>query len=473
MGERVESVFDQLQTILDNERFGLWNEDDVTTLLSLLTAYHKHQQKRQKKCDCKGKKEEEDETYMDDEDIINEVDRSLTKLRRFLQKRLPYGSINEPNAPPQSQTSLISNEGNNVEKDKNKIKAPVYPIDAFMYLEEDVDELVNQGCISREYCKMCGSVDIGLSDFITHSFSQDQLVYLSCYLLPALSDTAYVVTTDWVLRRRSEETPKEEVLSSTLLTSSSSSELLLTPTPSYNCRHIVDVGSRLGVVLLSCYFAAQQKMLRNTERVTGIELDKDMVTLQYDVIKRLASKPTSLRLNVIHSNCFEGTGLEVLRNADVLILHNVFEYFSASPQEHLQSWRRLRENVTRRGQLLICSPSLQETLAGFTEEEVSEVLMNHNNNNNNNNNNSGEGIDQSHVSHNSRKRSRDEIESESCIEIWRKAWVEEIDVTEVRNAFLARRHVDDTHRCNDQCLSDGEDEEFLERLQSLRVYVVK
>ncbi|KAH9589252.1 hypothetical protein LSM04_005027 [Trypanosoma melophagium] len=130
-------------------------------------------------------------------------------------------------------------------------------------------------------------------------------------------------------------------------------------------------------------------------------------------------------------------------------------------------------NVTRRGQLLICSPSLQETLAGFTEEEVSEVLMNHNNNNNNNNNNSGEGIDQSHVSHNSRKRSRDEIESESCIEIWRKAWVEEIDVTEVRNAFLARRHVDDTHRCNDQCLSDGEDEEFLERLQSLRVYVVK
>ncbi|KEG06264.1 hypothetical protein DQ04_14941010 [Trypanosoma grayi] len=393
--------------------------------------------------------ESQGENVTDEDAIVEEMDRSLTKVRHFLQQRVPYGSIREPNAPPQSSSSSAPC-CRETEEPSSGGKAPVYPVDAFLYLEEDVEELVERGCISREYCRACGSVEIGLTDFITHSFSQDQLVFLSCYLLPALSDASYAVTQDWCLRRRNEQSPDAA--------------------SPFTCRHVVDVGSRLGVVPLSCYFAAQQQRLRATQRVTGIELDGEMVELQRTVLKRFASKPASLQVDIIHSNCFEGAGEEALRDADVVILHNVFEYFTETPVEHLRSWCRLREIVARRGQLLICSPSLEETFASFTPEHMQVVM---NSSSGGNSLLASEASAQQHVDGNTRKRSRDEQESkEGVFEQWCQSWVTEIDVAELREAFLVLRQAG--CNCHDDHSSCGEvDKELEEGLRHMRVYVVK
>ncbi|EKF31437.1 hypothetical protein MOQ_004726 [Trypanosoma cruzi marinkellei] len=457
MGTNVEATFDQLRGILDAEDFGSWSNDDVNILLSLLDQYHKQkcklQTRRMRNPDGReGKAErQEEEEEEEDETVIGEVDRSLTKVRHFLQERLPYGTIAEPNMPHSSTLVSPAQCGAEPWAGKEEVRPPTFSVDAFMYLEEDIEELVQRGCIAREYCRTCGSIAIGLCEYITHSFSQEQLVYISCYLIPSLSDASYVLTSDLCLRRREKQ--------------------VLNASAPFTCQHVVDVGSRLGVVLLSCYFAAQQQRLKTTRRVTGVEIDDKMIGLQHDVIARFAASPTLLQLDLVHSSCFEGAGAEVLREADVIILHNVFEYFSSSTVEHLKCWRRLHEIVARRGQLLICCPSLEETFASFTEDDVYGMTKGYRT--------AGGSVSQQGDVDFNRKRQRVEEEEEEeeknggDVENWFRSWVEEIDVTEVREAFLACRHGDcSRHDAHSSC--DGEmEEELTERIQSVRVYMVK
>ncbi|ESL09530.1 hypothetical protein TRSC58_02747 [Trypanosoma rangeli SC58] len=448
METNVEATFNQLQGILDEKDFGSWRENDANLLLSLLDGYYTQQHRLQRKRtrNPNGEAETSETVHVDDETVITEADRALTKLRHFLQQRVPYGLIAEPNVPPVSVSTVVQQCGATPMPEKRKIETPTFSVDAFIYLEEDVEELVQRGCIAREYCRRCGSLDIGLCDFITHSFAQEQLVYLSCFLLPALSDSAYVVTPDLCLRRRDTKVDSAAA--------------------PFSCHHVVDVGSRFGVVLLSCYFAAQQKRLTNTLLVTGVELDDEMVSLQRDAIKRFATEPTGLRLDVVHSSCFEGMGAEALRRADVIILHNVFEYFTASPLEHLQCWQRLRKNVTRRGHLLICCPSLEETFSSFTEADVQNAMK-------------GDGTaTESALQHGENgfapKQQREGKQDGCVVERWYQSWVEEIDVAEVRDAFLALYHGNGSCHAEGHFSCDGEaDEELTERLRSVRVYKVK
>ncbi|RNF06811.1 hypothetical protein TraAM80_03644 [Trypanosoma rangeli] len=448
METKVEATFNQLQGILDEKGFGSWKENDANLLLSLLDGYYTHQRRLQTKQtrNPNGEAGTSETVHVDDETVITEADRSLTKLRHFLQQRVPYGLIAGPNVPPVSVPTVLQKCGAAPMPEKREMETPSFSVDAFIYLEEDVEELVQRGCIAREYCRGCGSLDIGLCDFITHSFSQEQLVYLSCFLLPALSDSAYFVTSDLCLRRRDTEVHSAAA--------------------PFSCHHVVDVGSRLGVVLLSCYFAAQQKRLANTLLVTGVELDDEMVNLQRDVIKRFATKPTHLRLDVVHSSCFEGMGAEALCGADVIILHNVFEYFTASPLEHLKCWQRLRKIVTRRGQLLVCCPSLEETFSAFTEAEVHGAM--------NGDGTATESALQRRENDFARKRPREGKQDGCDVDRWYQSWVEEIDVAEVRDAFLTLYRGNDSCHAEGHSSCDGEaDGELTERLRSVRVYKVK
>ncbi|RNF13436.1 uncharacterized protein Tco025E_06254 [Trypanosoma conorhini] len=448
METNVEATFIQLQGILDEKGFGTWGESDANLLRLLLDGYYAQQHKLRAKQarDPSGGAGATDAEEVDEEAVIAGMDRSLTKLRHFLQRSVPYGSIAEPNAPPASVSSCAQQCGAAPVLERRAVEPPTFPVDAFIYLEEDVEELVQRGCIAREYCRTCGSVDIGLCDYITHSFAQEQLVYLSCYLLPALSDGAYTVSSDLRLHRR------EEAASSA--------------TAPFSCRHVVDVGSRLGVVLLACYFAAQQKRLTKTLRVTGVEMDEKMISLQRDVIKRFVTKPVGLQLDVVHSNCLEGAGSEALRGADVVVLHNVFEYFAVSPVEHLRCWRRLREIVARRGQLLICCPGLEKTFSAFTEADVRHVM---------NGEMTASGPALPHGEDAAvRKRRREERQDGGAAGGWYQSWVDEVDVGEVREAFLALYRGNDP--CHDEAHSscEGEvDEELMERLHSVRVYKVR
>lgn len=48
-------------------------------------------------------------------------------------------------------------------------------MDSFLYEEDDVDDLVDEGRLCRNYCAKCGSREIKPLTFISHSLSVDQV----------------------------------------------------------------------------------------------------------------------------------------------------------------------------------------------------------------------------------------------------------------------------------------------------------
>ncbi|KPI83888.1 hypothetical protein ABL78_7066 [Leptomonas seymouri] len=407
--ERVEETMSALIPALESHEIGAWDPSQVDLLCSMLREYgsqarastaRKSTHRTHTPNPGEDEEEEEEEEEVDEEalfvEAVSEVDRGLGRTREFLKSRLSYGVQPEPTHIPGSEVAAASylNKKRPRSPDDSKTQveiangqmpstsvmpAPVYAVDSFLYSEDDIEELVKAKHITREYCTRCGCTSIGLCEFITHSFSQDQLLYLSCFLLPHVLRQ---VTSAAARAERGKETA-----------------------PSLS---IVDVGSRLGVVLWACAFALQQGALvqppsgddedeKEDEaeepevHITGVEIDEAYMKLSQDVLRRfflprrrraprldcadsnydinaIEAMDVSPRLHLVQSNCFDGAGAEALSRASVVVLHNVFEYFSASPVEHAKCWLKLRRLACHTGKFLVCSPALEETLSGFTAE---------------------------------------------------------------------------------------------------------
>uniref|UniRef100_A0A3Q2CKF9 Zgc:109986 n=1 Tax=Cyprinodon variegatus TaxID=28743 RepID=A0A3Q2CKF9_CYPVA len=69
---------------------------------------------------------------------------------------------------------------------------PTVHVDGFLYSEEQVDALCEEGAMSREYCLSCGSLRTAPLDFISHSFSVSELQFLFQNVLPDLSGRTVV-----------------------------------------------------------------------------------------------------------------------------------------------------------------------------------------------------------------------------------------------------------------------------------------
>ncbi|PWA29761.1 hypothetical protein CCH79_00007744, partial [Gambusia affinis] len=214
---------------------------------------------------------------------------------------------------------------------------PTVHVDSFLYSEDQVDALCEEGAMSRNYCLSCGSFRTAPLDFISHSFSMSELQFLFQNVLPDLSG-----------------------------------------------RTVVDVGSRLGAVLYGGY------VYSSASRLIGLELSEDFVRLQNDMLHkygmsdrvqvRVSDRPSSLLSHrhshtplikttppltppvptqVLHANVC--TQEVLLQGADVLVLNNVFEYFM-EPTEQIGAWKFIMQAFRRRGALLVTVPSLQESL---------------------------------------------------------------------------------------------------------------
>lgn len=396
--ERVEETLSALMPALESHEIGSWETGEVELLCAMLkeygaqarasaakkantTATSSADEEESEEGDDEGDEEMSDEEE-DEEALfvaaVGEVDRGLARTRDFLKSRLPYGAHPEPTQIPRVETAskkrARSPENTTEASSTALVTAPVYAVDSFLYAEDDINELVEAKQIAREYCARCGCTDIHLAEFITHSFSQDQLVYLSCFLFPH------------VLR---------QVISASVAETDTAGPL-----------HIVDVGSRLGVVLWACALALQQGALVQPPseadedddeeeeeeepevHITGVEMDPAYVKLSHDVLRRFFTPrrrqaprldkndadpveevmDVSSQLHVIQSDCFVGDGAAALKDASLIVLHNVFEYFCSSPVAHAACWLKLRRLVGRRGRFLVCSPALEETLSGFTAD---------------------------------------------------------------------------------------------------------
>ncbi|XP_047467239.1 uncharacterized protein zgc:109986 isoform X1 [Mugil cephalus] len=188
---------------------------------------------------------------------------------------------------------------------------PTVHVDGFLYDDEHVDALCEEGAMSRSYCLSCGSQRTAPLDFVSHSFSVSELQFLFQNVLPDLSG-----------------------------------------------RTLVDVGSRLGAVLYGGH------VYSSASRLLGLELNEEFVRLQNDIL--LKYRLTD-RVQVLHADVC--TQDELLQNADVLVMNNVFEYFM-EPSEQIRAWSFIMRTFRRRGSLLVTVPSLQESLNALQQEAL-------------------------------------------------------------------------------------------------------
>ncbi|XP_057716206.1 uncharacterized protein zgc:109986 [Corythoichthys intestinalis] len=190
-------------------------------------------------------------------------------------------------------------------------------VDAFLYDDEHVDALCEAGSMSRRYCLQCGSRSTAPLEFVSHSFSVSELLFLFQNVLPDLSG-----------------------------------------------RTLVDVGSRLGAVLYGGF------LFSSASRLVGIELSADFVNLQNKMLHKYGM---DARAQVVHADvCSQDT---LLHNADVVVMNNVFEYFM-QPEQQVRAWRFIMQTLRKSGSLLVTVPSLHDSLqplqealpAGWVEE---------------------------------------------------------------------------------------------------------
>ncbi|XP_062864081.1 uncharacterized protein zgc:109986 isoform X2 [Trichomycterus rosablanca] len=192
---------------------------------------------------------------------------------------------------------------------------PTLHVDAFLYEEETVDSLCDEGKMSRNFCLNCGSHRTALIEFISHSFSISELQFLFHHVLPDLMG-----------------------------------------------KLVVDVGSRLGAVLYGGYLYSAAAQL------VGVEISKEFVKLQTMIVEKYGFND---RVQVIHADiCSQNV---LVQNADVLIMNNVFEYFM-EPKDQVRAWEFISQSFRKKGALLVTVPSIQEALVSLQETNRASAI---------------------------------------------------------------------------------------------------
>ncbi|CAH2328367.1 Hypothetical predicted protein [Pelobates cultripes] len=105
--------------------------------------------------------------------IISNNDVILRSISEDLRSSLPVHA-------------MVSSESQAIQTIQN-LKQPTLHVDAFLYDDETVDTLCNEGKMSRNYCLSCGSRHTAPIDFLSHSFSLLELKFLFQHVLPDLT----------------------------------------------------------------------------------------------------------------------------------------------------------------------------------------------------------------------------------------------------------------------------------------------
>ncbi|KAJ7344941.1 hypothetical protein JRQ81_000891 [Phrynocephalus forsythii] len=200
-------------------------------------------------------------------------------------------------------TAMISSEHLALQKLHEQTK-PTLHVDAFLYDDDCFDSLCEKGEMSRNYCLTCGSHRTAPLEFISHSFSLTEVKFLYEHVLPDLTGKV-----------------------------------------------VVDVGSRLGAVLFGGYFYS------SASEIYGVEMNTEFCQLQETVVEKYQLFD---RIKVLNADIC--TQAPLLKNADVVIMNNVFEYF-LDRSEQARCWKFINENVRKKGSLLVTVPSLEKSLS--------------------------------------------------------------------------------------------------------------
>ncbi|XP_038045939.1 uncharacterized protein LOC119720352 [Patiria miniata] len=180
----------------------------------------------------------------------------------------------------------------------------VVSVDKFLYEDDEaIDEMCDEGMLSRNYCMDCGSHHTAPLNFVSHSASLLQLKFMFQKALPDLAG-----------------------------------------------KTVVDIGSRLGPVLYAAYFYS------SASRIVGIEINAELCAIQEHIIRKFALKN---RIQIVTADVC--TKASVLEEADVVIMNNVFEFF-APAGEQISIWKFLRRTLKKKDSYLVTVPSLEKSM---------------------------------------------------------------------------------------------------------------
>ncbi|XP_002739941.1 uncharacterized protein LOC100370323 [Saccoglossus kowalevskii] len=233
------------------------------------------------------------EIYCDDSDEESNEDVIVQSIAESLRAKLPLS------AQVDSECIMYPTVGHNGDCETGT----TLHVDKFLYDDDAVETLCDEGTLHRYFCQDCGSHNVHSLTFISHSCSIAQLKYIFKHVLPSL---------------------REKI--------------------------VVDVGSRLGAVLYGGYFYS------DASKLIGIEINSDLCKLQQEMI---ATYQMQSRIQIICADVV--TQHTLLQQANVIILNNVFEFF-ASTEVQNKIWRFLYETVRQSGCLLLTVPSLEQSL---------------------------------------------------------------------------------------------------------------
>jgi len=216
----------------------------------------------------------------------------LSCIKETLKEKVPFNGV--MNSEEVSFPVIGSDVNLN---DKNCIH-----VDAFLYDEEDVEMLVDSGKLHNHYCKDCLSSNVEPMTFISHSASKDRLRYIFKKCLPPLKDKV-----------------------------------------------IVDVGSRLGVVLYAAHIYTEAK------KIIGIEINRELCELQRHIVdKYKLGDRIIIREGDVMDMC------KHLVESDIVILMNVFEWF-LNLDDQLKVWDYLHKYI-KPGTIIVAAPPIEISL---------------------------------------------------------------------------------------------------------------
>nr|XP_031360789.1 uncharacterized protein LOC110477190 [Lonchura striata domestica] len=113
-----------------------------------------------------------------DELVVSNNDVVLRNIAEDLRNRLPI-------------EAMFTSEHQAVQKIQQH-PLPMIHVDAFLYDDDVVDSLCEEGKMSRSYCTECGSYKTASLEFISHSFSLMELKFLYQHVLPDLTGKGYL-----------------------------------------------------------------------------------------------------------------------------------------------------------------------------------------------------------------------------------------------------------------------------------------
>ncbi|XP_015440429.1 PREDICTED: uncharacterized protein LOC107195157 [Dufourea novaeangliae] len=175
-------------------------------------------------------------------------------------------------------------------------------IDAFLYDNKEVDELIDEGKLDNLYCADCRSTNVKEYNIISHSMSVSAMIYVFHNILPPLEG-----------------------------------------------KTVLDVGSRLGAVLYGAHiFSSAQKII-------GVEMNKDLCTLQSDMIHKYKMND---RIEIVNKRIEECP--DIVQSSNVIIMNNPFEFY-VPESVHTEIWKFLKANI-QRGTILVTRPAIETTL---------------------------------------------------------------------------------------------------------------